>query len=124
MACNFLQLKNSQTEVIIFGPPSSVTSLSSSLGPLSNNVHSVVRNLGVMLDSSLHFNEQINSVVRRFFFYQLRVIDNLKSILSQNDLEIVIHAFITSRLDNCNILYSGLMFPQFPWNVLIQGNSE
>ena len=107
MACNFLQLNNSKTEVIIFGPPPSVTSLSSALGPLSNNVNAVVRNLGVMLDSSLNFNKQINSVVRSGF-YQLRVISNLKSLLTQNDLEILIHAFITSRLDYCNILYTGL----------------
>ena len=43
MACYFLQLNDSKTEVIIFGPRSSVTSLSSTLGPLSNNMHSVVR---------------------------------------------------------------------------------
>ena len=95
MACNFLQLNDSKTEVIIFGPPSSVTSLSSALGPLSYNVHPVVRNLGIMLDSSLNFNKQINSVVEGV-------------LLSRSDLEILMHAFISSRLDHCNILYTGL----------------
>ena len=95
MACNFLQLNDSKTEIIIFGPPSSVTSLSSALGPLSNTVHPVVINLGIMLDSSLNFNKQINSVVESV-------------LLSRSDLEILIHAFITSGLDYCNILYTGL----------------
>ena len=36
------------------------------------------------------------------------MISRLKSFLSHNDLEIVIHAFIISRLDYCNSLYLGL----------------
>ena len=58
-------------------------------------VHPVVRNLGIMLDSSLNFNKQINSVVESV-------------LLSRSDLEILIHAFITSRLHYCNILCTGL----------------
>ena len=56
---------------------------------------------------SLNFNKQISSVVRSGF-YQLRVISNLESLLSRSDLEILMHAFISSRLDYCNILYTGL----------------
>lgn len=41
-------------------------------------------------------------------YNQLRIISRLKSILSFQDLEKVIHAFITSRLDYCNSLYVGL----------------
>jgi len=41
-------------------------------------------------------------------FYQLRMIARLMSFLSHDDLEKVIHAFITSRLDYCNSLYLGL----------------
>ena len=41
-------------------------------------------------------------------FYQLRTISKIKHSLSYHNLEIVIHAFITSRLDYCNSLYLGL----------------
>ena len=51
--------------------------------------------------------KQINSVVKNRF-YQLRLISKVKSALSFKDLETVIHAFITSRLDYCNSLYDGL----------------
>ncbi len=38
----------------------------------------------------------------------MRIISRLKSTLSFQDLEKVIHGFITSRLDYCNALYLGL----------------
>ncbi len=41
-------------------------------------------------------------------FYQLRSISKIRSFLSGPDLENVTHAFISSRLNYCNSLYSGL----------------
>ena len=41
-------------------------------------------------------------------FFQLRTIAKLKPFLSFSDLETLIHALITSRLDYCNSLYAGL----------------
>ena len=38
----------------------------------------------------------------------MRNIAKIKSFLSASDLEIVIHALISSRLDYCNSIYSGL----------------
>ncbi|XP_061913857.1 uncharacterized protein LOC133656987 [Entelurus aequoreus] len=35
-------------------------------------------------------------------------IAKIRSILSTSDAEIIIHAFVTSRLDYCNVLFSGL----------------
>ena len=107
MACNFLQLNDSKTEIILFGSPSSVANLSNALGPLSPNLHNLVKNLGVQLDGSLNFNKQVSSVVKASF-YQLRTIAKLKPILSATDLETVVHAFISSRLDYCNSLYIGI----------------
>ena len=107
MATNFLQLNQNKTEVIIFGPTKSVRDLTNALGPLSASAHTSVKNLGVYLDSSLNFNKQVSSVVSSSF-YQLRTISKLKPILTLRDLETVIHAFISSRLDYCNSLYHGL----------------
>ena len=41
-------------------------------------------------------------------FYHLRILAKTKPYLSTGDLERVIHAFISTRLDYCNALYAGL----------------
>ena len=107
MSQNSLQLNDSKSEILLFGPPNSIPAFQSQLGNLSNNIKGAARNLGVMFDSSLSFNQQVTKVVQSCFF-QLRNIAKIKSFISFSDLEKVIHAFITSRLDYCNSLYSGL----------------
>ncbi len=59
---------------------------------------SCAKNLGVLFDSGLKFDKQINSVVKSCF-YHLRRLAKVKPVLSLKNFEIVIHAFITSRLD-------------------------
>lgn len=66
-----------------------------------------MKSLGVYFDCLFKFDKQISSVVRSSFF-QLRLIAKVKSYLPHKNLEQVIHAFITSRLDYCNSLYFGL----------------
>lgn len=107
MSNNYLQLNSDKTEVIVFGPPKSISTVADKLANLTPYIRSHARNLGVILDSGLCLDKQISSVVKNSF-YQLRIISNLKSFLSHSDLEKVIHAFITSRLDYCNSLYLGL----------------
>jgi len=67
-----------------------------------------VKNLGVQFDSSLKFDKQINSVVKSCF-YHLRSIAKVKLFLSPSDFEKIIHAFISVRLDYCNLLYVGVI---------------
>jgi len=67
----------------------------------------MVKKLGVFFDSSLQFDKQVNAVVRSGFF-QLRTLAKVKQFLSVEDLERVVHTFVTSRLDNCNALYAGI----------------
>ena len=107
MTQNFLQLNKSKSEIILFSPPSHTLPLQSQLGPLSANVKTSARNLGVIFDSNLSFNKHVTTAVQSCFF-QLRNISKIKSFLSTANLEIVIHSFISSRLDYCNSLYSGL----------------
>ncbi len=71
MGDNFLQLNENKTEVNLFGSPHLVNALSSSLGPLQANIRTHVKNLGVVFDSELKLDKQINSVVSASFF-QLR----------------------------------------------------
>ncbi len=72
---------------------------------MSNN--SYVKNFGVFFYSEIRFDRQVNRVVKTSFF-QLRKLSKMKSILLNKDLETVLHAFISTRLDYCNALYLGI----------------
>ena len=64
-------------------------------------------NLGVPFDQQLNFEPHVKKVVQTCFF-QLRNIAKIKSLLSLQDLEKLIHAFISSRVDYCNSLFNTL----------------
>ena len=65
------------------------------------------RNLGVILDSDLNFNSHIKSITSAAL-YHLKNIARIKGIVSKPDLKRLIHAFVSSRLDYCNGLLTGL----------------
>ena len=69
--------------------------------------NSTVKNLGVTFDSTLSFDQHIKEMTT-ISFYQLRSIAENRSYLTTPDSEIPIHAFVSSRLDYCNALLSGL----------------
>ena len=108
---NVLPLNDSKSDIVIMSPSgpstSSINNLSSRLGTLSNNVWKEAHNLGVIFDSELSFNAQVTKVVQSCFA-QLRQLKKIRSFLSSADLEKVTHAFISSRLADCNALYSGI----------------
>lgn len=105
MNLNFLNLNDDKTEIMVFGHHDLLDV--DSLGPLTANSRSTVRSLGVMLDGAFKLDKQISATVRSCFF-QLRTIAKVKAYLPPKDLERVINALITSRLDYCNSLYVGL----------------
>ena len=66
-----------------------------------------VRNLGVQFDSIFSFEEHIKNICKSSF-YHLRNIAKIRKYLSQDTCEILVHAFISSKLDHCNSLLHGL----------------
>uniref|UniRef100_A0A3B3HB31 Reverse transcriptase domain-containing protein n=1 Tax=Oryzias latipes TaxID=8090 RepID=A0A3B3HB31_ORYLA len=107
MAQNFLQLNMDKTDVIIFGSVEARHGVASKLESLSNNVSSSCRNLGVIFDTDLNLETHVKSVVKSCF-WQLHRLYRITPFLSKKSLEMVIHAFIFSRLDYCNALYTCL----------------
>uniref|UniRef100_A0A3Q2WLT1 Reverse transcriptase domain-containing protein n=1 Tax=Haplochromis burtoni TaxID=8153 RepID=A0A3Q2WLT1_HAPBU len=107
LLANTLILNDKKTEIMIFGSNALRAKLRDAFGFLTSSFSDTVRNLGVLFDSSFKLDKQVSAVVRSSF-YQLRLISKTRHYIPYKDLEKLIHAFVTSRLDYCNSLYCGL----------------
>ena len=64
-------------------------------------------NLGVIFDETLTFEEHVKKICRSSFFH-LRNISRIRKYLTMSSVEVLIHAFVSSKLDYCNSLLYGL----------------
>ena len=107
MTNNKLVLNASKTEIIIFGSQhllNKVNLTSISLCGVNVSITDKVRNLGVTFDSLLSF-EQHSKQLSSSCFFQLRQLWSIRNCLSDTSSEILVHAFVSSRLDYCNSLF-------------------
>ena len=65
------------------------------------------RNLGVIIDQCLDLTDHVNKICVSCQ-YHLRNIAKIRRYLSEDTSQILVHAFISSKLDNCNSLLYGL----------------
>ena len=65
------------------------------------------RDLGVILDTHMTMRPHINSITRSASF-ALKKISSIRKYLDRQSCEKLVHAFISSRLDNCNSLLINL----------------
>ncbi len=101
----FLLLNSDKTEILLIGPENSTQNI------LDHNLQldrcpvpsSTVKNLGVILESNLFFENHISHVTKTAFFHLINIA-KLQNMLSVSDAEKLVHAFMTSRLDYCNAL--------------------
>ena len=107
MCQNFLQLNNDKTEAIVFGARDEQLKVSAQLKSVMLESRHQARNLGVVIDSDLNFKKHIKSITKSAY-YHLKNISRIKGLMSQQDLEKLVHAFIFSRLDYCNSVFAGL----------------
>ena len=126
MGDNMLALNDGKTEVIHFssrfadGGRSRECSLQ--VGKVSVHSSPVVRNLGVMLDTSASMSFHVTSLCKSASF-ALWKISKIRNFLDQSSTEKLVHAFITSRLDYCNSLLYGLPSQQLKKLQLIQNSA-
>ena len=63
-----------------------------------------VTNLGIIFDQEILFNDQINQPCRTSFFF-FRNLFKIRKYLTDEATSKVVHAFLTTTLDQCNHVY-------------------
>ena len=66
-----------------------------------------VRNVGVIFCCHMKFEGQVSNICKASFFH-IRNISRIRKYLSMENTKILVHAFVTCRLDNENALLYGL----------------
>ncbi len=107
MCQNFLQLSKEKPEVIAFGNKDDVLKVNAYLDSRGQTTKNQVKNLGVILETDLSFSSHVKAVTKSAY-YHLKNIARIRCFVSSQDLEKLVHAFITSRVDYFNGLLTGL----------------
>ena len=105
-----LKMNDKKTECLIVGRKNEIKKLEfESLRVLGEEfeVMRPIKNLGVIFDSNLTLNEQVNQVVKTAG-YHLRNIAFLKRYLDERMIKMLVHNYVISRIDYCNVLYCDL----------------
>ena len=110
MSSNRLSLNPNKTQLIWFGTRQQLHKLDFPLLTErfpSFTFHSSVRDLGVVLDSTLTFSQHIANLTRSSYFH-LRRLRAIRRSVSSSVFTSIVHAFICSRIDYCNSVLVGL----------------
>ena len=110
MNCNRLKLNDSKTEFMVIGKKASLNKLPAErrimIGDELIASTEAARNIGVMIDSHLDMSSQINNICRSAYL-NIYNIGKIRNYLSKDCTATLVHAFVTSKLDNCNSLLFG-----------------
>ena len=109
MQQNKLKLNDSKTEILHVTSKNrkSDNFPSLSTGESSSKPVETVRNLGVTMDNQLTMIDHVRNIAKTAS-YQIWRIGKIRSMLDKKSTEILMHAFVTSRIDYCNSLLTGL----------------
>ena len=109
MITNKLKINHWKTEFIVFRSPQlkcDLSGLSVNVGESMITQSSKVRDLGVIFDQFLNFDDHITAICRSTHFH-IRNIGKIRNLLLYDACSTIIHAHISCQLDYCNsILYN------------------
>ena len=107
---HFLKLNPQKTEIILLYPPQDKNTNKLNGIFVDDNCLRFSKNvklLGVQLDSNLSFDHHVNDIVATSM-YHLKNISKIKRYLTPSETEIVVHAFLSTKLDYCNSILFGV----------------
>ena len=105
-----LVMNDGKTEFLVIGTRQQLCKLQPISISVNNSVISPsphIKNLWQLVGLELKHGDSYTKVCKACFFH-LHNIRRIKKYLSRENLLILVHAFITSRLDYCNSLFYGL----------------
>ena len=106
---NMLKLNDSKTAMMVisskFRPSVHLDHIK--IGESSISPSETVQNLGVIMDSNYTMVYHINNKVQEPF-HKIRELSYYRGYLTDESSKTAVHAYVTSRLDYCNILLYGL----------------
>ena len=110
MVFNKLQLNGEKTDFVITGSTSLLKKLNIStiqVGDSTVSTSPYVKNLRVIFDSHLSIKQHISALCKSCG-HQIHMIGKVVNFLTPRAAEQLVHFFVTSRLDNRNLLLFGL----------------
>ena len=109
MACNKLKLNRDKTEFLVIHtkhrprPPICDNKIAGVRVVLTESA----RNIGVMFNDVMNHEHQVQNTCKVAFFH-IPNLSKIRKCLTQEDTQTLVHAFVTSKLDNCNSLLAEL----------------
>ena len=101
-----IKIKRRRNKLIMFTTPRMYSKIQDLHIQIANgkiqSTHSA-RNLGIFLDENMTMTDQVKKICQ-FAYFQIRNINSIRKILSDDTVSVLVHALITSRLDNGNSL--------------------
>ncbi|MCG8430763.1 MAG: hypothetical protein MJA29_06305, partial [Candidatus Omnitrophica bacterium] len=110
LSVNKLSRNDDKTEVIVLVPKHAkqlANNFTLKVGDSQISSSMTVRNLGVIFDTCMSMEPQVNSVCRSAYA-QLRNIGKIRRYLTPGATKALVHGLVTSRLDYCNSLLYGV----------------
>ena len=110
LSSNYLKLNDEKTEFLVVGSRQQRAKVKIDhlkVGSATIRPSDQVRNLGVIFDSSLTMEQHITSVSKAACI-SIRNLGRIRKHVNQQVAELLVHAFVTARLDMCNSILTGL----------------
>jgi hypothetical protein len=110
MRQNFLKGNDEKTEVLFLGSATNISRLSQpaiNIGDHDVESTKSVRNLGAIFDETMSMENHVNNVCRAAHMH-LRNIGRIRRYLTQEAAEVLVHSFVSTKLDYMNALLVGL----------------
>ena len=112
MISNKLKLNEDKTEFLIitskhYAPVYQQLNPTLTVGGVSIEPSTSVRNLGALFDHTLTLHNQVNAIKRSMYFH-IRGISHIRKYIDQETTHLAVQALVISRLDYANALLCGL----------------